>query len=150
MKLLFVCTGNTCRSPMARAIFASILEDNTDDSISCDSAGLAAYNGEPAASHAILACSEIGLDISTHRAKSILDVNLNEIDRFIVMTTTNLEQLLSLGVNPNNVHILDGGVLDPYGCDLDRYRLCRDQIVDALLLLYGPFKEPKEGPLNGY
>ena len=72
MKLLFVCTGNTCRSPMAQAIFTDMAKECGIDFVT-GSAGLHAQDGTPASEYAVLACGETGLDISGHSSKSIRD-----------------------------------------------------------------------------
>ncbi|HBN80930.1 MAG TPA: low molecular weight phosphatase family protein, partial [Ruminococcaceae bacterium] len=52
MKLLFLCTGNTCRSPMAKGIFEKLLKERGVSGIECSSAGLAAGRGQPASKNA--------------------------------------------------------------------------------------------------
>ena len=72
MKVLFVCTGNTCRSPMAEGIFRKMMHDRgMEDKVLCQSAGLSAVDGDPVSENAVLACREIGVDISEHTARRI-------------------------------------------------------------------------------
>lgn len=85
MKLLFVCTGNTCRSPMAQAIFTDMAKECGIDFVT-GSAGLHAQDGTPASEYAVLACGETGLDISGHSSKSIRDEDFSSVDLFVVMT----------------------------------------------------------------
>jgi protein-tyrosine-phosphatase len=67
MLLLFVCTGNTCRSPMAAALFNHV---NTRPEWFAESAGLAAFGGEPASMAAVTALQmDFGLDLSKHRSR---------------------------------------------------------------------------------
>ncbi len=59
MKILFVCTGNTCRSPMAQGLFRNMAPEHE-----CSSAGLSALPGQPASPQAAACCKELGVDIS--------------------------------------------------------------------------------------
>ena len=71
MKLLLVCTGNICRSPMAEAIARRLLASRGRDDVTVASAGTAAQDGAPASEGAYLIALEHGLDLSAHRARQI-------------------------------------------------------------------------------
>ena len=132
MNILFVCTGNTCRSPMAAGIFKNILAEKNIKNITVSSAGLAANNSSPASKNAVDVCEKIGIDLSEHISRSIFDVNLSSIDKFIVMTASHKDALLSMSVPIEKTHILGTGILDPFGGDFKVYERCRNQIEAAL------------------
>lgn len=142
MKLVFVCTGNTCRSPMAQAIFTDMAKDCGID-FTTGSAGLHAQNGMPASENAVLACGEIGLDLSGHSSKSIRNEDLTAVDLFVVMTMAHAQALMAMGVPNNKIYILN--VSDPFGGNLQVYRDCRDEIRDRLIILLELIKRQKQG-----
>lgn len=132
--ILFVCTGNTCRSPMAQGICEKIAKDNNLN-INVKSAGISTFSGLPVSENAIAVCKEIGVDISDLRTTFIGDINLDDFDRIFVMTNSHKIQLLSAGVDSKKVSVLaedTGGISDPYGGDLNIYRKCRDQIYKGI------------------
>ncbi len=135
MHVLFVCTGNTCRSPMAAGIFRKIVDEKNLKNMETSSAGIAADNMSPATQNAIEACKKINVDLSAHVSRSIVDVNLNLVDKFVVMTEIHQATLLEMGVTMDKIYVLDGGVLDPFGGSLQVYEACRDQIYSALCAL---------------
>ena len=126
MRILFVCTGNTCRSPMAEGILKKILKDSHEN-IFCESAGLATLNGLAVSSHSAEACDEIGVDISQHTSQSIKNVNLDSYDYVVTFTDEHASALVSLGVKPDRVYTLDN-IRDPFGMDVETYKKCRDDI----------------------
>lgn len=131
MKILFVCTGNTCRSPMAEGIFRKILSDKNIDNIECSSAGLFAMTGDDAAQNAVKACERFGVDISSHRARRITAYILDETDKFVCMTKEHAASL-SMYVPSEKVLVLGEGVSDPYGGNLEEYIICANSIKKAL------------------
>ncbi len=136
MHIEFVCTGNTCRSAMAEHIFRKKLEQSGRAGITCASAGLCAENGRPAALNAIEACREIGVRLDDHRSKLLDAQECDRTDLFAVMTADHAAILRSVGVPGKKIRVLGGGIPDPYGWDIDTYRMCRDAIsagLDALL-----------------
>lgn len=142
MKIMFICTGNTCRSPMAQAIFTDMAKDSGIAFTVC-SAGIHAQNGDPASENAVTACEETGLDLKHHRAKSVMDENLNTTDLFVVMTMTHAQALMELGVPKDKIYILN--VSDPFGGSLQVYRDCRDEIRDRLIVLLELIKRQEQG-----
>ena len=69
-RVLFVCTGNTCRSPMAQGLM-NHLSNEKELAVQATSAGLAA-DGEPIAENALAALQELGIDMSYHRSRCLL------------------------------------------------------------------------------
>lgn len=132
MKLLFVCTGNTCRSPMAQAIFTDMAKGSGID-FNISSAGLHAQDGAHASENAVLACRETGLDLSGHTSRAVSGEDIASADLFAVMTMPHAQALMAMGVPKDKIYILN--VSDPFGGDLQVYRDCRDEIRDRLIVL---------------
>ena len=145
-KVLFVCTGNTCRSPMAEVLFNSLAEEKELD-WRAESAGIAAVNGRPASLNAINAVAELGLDLSGHMSRFLPSVDLNEFSLFVGMGDEHASILRNIGIpsgmvrvlrrtpNPDDTYDLRTDIVDPYGGDLAVYRKCRDDIKSAVLAL---------------
>ena len=131
MNILFVCTGNTCRSPMAEGLFRKLLADKNINDINCSSAGLFAMTGDEVTPSAVEACERFGVDISAHRARRITAYVLDETDKFVCMTPDHAASL-SLYVNPEKIVVLGSGIPDPYGGDMETYMRCANSIRTAL------------------
>ena len=136
MKILFVCTGNTCRSPMALGLFRLLVQqkDTAGRSI-LDSAGLSAAEGLPASKNAILVCQELGIDISSHQARRISGSELDLWDTFFTMSRTHAYILEQAGAPSQKIYV-PSYIEDPFGQDLDAYRRCRNKLAEQLELFY--------------
>ena len=132
MNVMFVCTGNTCRSPMAVSLFTKRLNKEGRSDIQCRSAGLAACEGQGASWNAVEACKELGIDLTYHVAHRLRGGDFMTTDVFVVMEQVHKDILVGAGVNPGLVYILGGGIEDPYGKDLDAFIKCRDEIIASL------------------
>lgn len=132
MKVLFVCTGNTCRSPMAEGIFNKITENN--DEVSCSSAGMSMCDGDAVSENSVAACNELGIDISGHTAHMFRQSDIENYDVFAVMTESHARVLVSVGIPREKIYVMN--VSDPFGGSLEVYRKCRDEIKAECERLY--------------
>ena len=140
MKILLVCTGNVCRSPMAEALARRLLAERGRADIEVTSAGTAAYAGAPASEGAYLVALEHGLDLSAHQAQQLTYDLVAEADVIFGMSAHHVDRAKSLGGDAK-AHLLgafagrtgdDAQVDDPYGGDLEEYRLTHDQLAALL------------------
>lgn len=124
-KVVFVCTGNTCRSPMAEGY----LKSKKDKGYEIISRGLAA-DGSPAANNSVVALLEKGIDISSHVSRQMTYEDAEKADVIVCMSASHADVLEALGVDKLKCYVL--GISDPFGGDLDLYRACRDEIFEGI------------------
>ena len=95
-KILFVCSGNTCRSPMAETIFNSLMEqqNHKEPVWTAASAGLFAQDDFKASYEASWIMEEMGLDLSAHRSRKLCEQLLEEIDLILTMTEKHKKHLI--------------------------------------------------------
>ncbi|MBO4692809.1 MAG: ribosomal protein S18-alanine N-acetyltransferase [Clostridia bacterium] len=126
MRVLFVCSGNTCRSPMAEGY----LNSKNLSGVKALSAGFICA-GEHAARSAVSVMNEIGIDISAHISRLITaDALLS--DKIFCMGENHKSALLGAGVPEEKIRVLSGGIEDPYGKSTQVYRECRNQIISGI------------------
>ena len=130
MNILFVCTGNTCRSPMAEGY----LKSKGIEGVTVLSRGLAA-DGSPVSLNSKTAMDEAGIDIGSHISKQITADDINKADKIICLSPSHKAVLLSAGVPENKLYILGDGISDPFGGSIETYRRCRDEIFAAIDIL---------------
>ena len=124
--ILFVCTGNTCRSPMAAALARLRGMD-------ADSAGLSAAPGAPASPGAVRAMAAYGVDLSGHRAKQVNADLIRRADRIYVMSPAHAAHLLShFPQAAGKTHVLSPVIPDPFGQDDVTYALCAALLISAI------------------
>jgi protein-tyrosine-phosphatase len=130
MRVLFVCTGNTCRSALAEAIAREALATLGLSDVEVSSAGVHAWAGAPAADGALLVALENDLDLSLHRARAVDQEMLADEDLVLVMSPHHLERVEAQG-GKGRAHLLSSyasrgissrPIADPFGGDLDAYR----------------------------
>jgi protein-tyrosine phosphatase len=93
MKILFVCSGNVCRSPMAAAYFRHRAPDENLGHVVADSAGTLGIEGAPASDEAIRVLDEIGIDLRAHRSRGIRDTDVRTSDFIVAMSYEHLDFL---------------------------------------------------------
>lgn len=126
MDILFVCSGNTCRSPMAEGY----LNSKNIKGIMAYSAGFIS-EGDRVSENSVKVLKEIGIDVQGHKSR-LITKDLLSADKIFCMSRTHYDMLITAGVKKEKVFVLGNGISDPFGQSIDVYRQCRDEIINAV------------------
>ncbi len=129
MKILFVCTGNTCRSPLAQALAQKLFDEKKIDA-QCESAGLCCGYGEEVSENSRKIIAEKGI-FFTHQSRPVTRPLLESSDMVVCMTAPH-KQALAPYVPADKLFeardLIGEEVDDPYGRDIEAYRRCARQL----------------------
>jgi L-threonylcarbamoyladenylate synthase len=137
---LFVCTGNTCRSPMAEAIFRRMLaerlhcsdDDLVDHGYIVASAGIAAPVGAPASREAVELLADAGIELRNHESQPLTERLLNQADHVFTLTRGHRQAILAERPDlAGRIELLagaEGDISDPIGAGREVYEACKDEI----------------------
>jgi RpiB/LacA/LacB family sugar-phosphate isomerase len=139
--ILFVCTGNVCRSPMAEGLFVQAVKGRGDFRVL--SAGVGAVDGLPPSENAVRAMRELGLDISHQRSRMLTAKLVQEADFIFGMSHSHVdaitllypqvaEKTFLLREFDETLESYENDISDPIGQSLDVYIQCRDQIEQGI------------------
>jgi RpiB/LacA/LacB family sugar-phosphate isomerase len=139
--VLFVCTGNVCRSPMAEGIFRQAVQSRGDYRVF--SAGLGAMEGQPPSHYAVQAVRELRIDIAAQRSRMLTPELVQQADYIFGMTHSHIDTVMLLYPHAaektfllrefdDTLDFFEKDISDPIGGSYDVYLDCRDQIEQGI------------------
>ena len=142
--ILFICTGNVCRSPMAEALFRRAAAGRGEFRVF--SAGLGAVDGQPPTAHSVAAMRELGMDISGQRSRMLTADLVRQADYIFGMTHSHVdaiallyppaaEKTFLLREFDDTLEEFEKDISDPIGGTYEVYENCRDQIEQGIASL---------------
>ncbi len=146
LKIIFICTGNTCRSPMAEGLLRERMPESWSDRIEISSAGVFASGGLPAAGEGVEALQEKEIDISAHSSTLLTDDIIEDSDLIVTMTGGHASFVLSMVPEASGKVLVigtldrdrdDPDIDDPIGQGIEVYRQTRDELEKLTTLLIG-------------
>lgn len=147
--ILFICTGNICRSPMAQVLFnARARREHEEKEYYAESAGTWANGNQPASSHAIITMAKRGFDLSQHTGRTVTHELLAQASVVIVMTRNHFDALCAeFPQYRPKYHLISElkdrlyDIQDPYGGPLDGYEQCATQLAELIESGYPKIKK---------
>ena len=151
--VLFICTGNICRSPMAEGLFRDYAKKNSSDFV-VKSAGVGAQNGLSPSENSVQAMSDIGIDITEQNsqivtaglvkeANIIIGMTQGHVDMVNLMFPEATEKTFILGEFDQSIPLHEREIADPIGGSYEVYSLCRDQIKEGIVSLLNSINQNK-------
>lgn len=137
-KIMFICSGNTCRSPLAEGLFKKYLKENNINDIEVASAGVGAFPGDCVSINSVLVAGNRGVDISDHRARNINPEHLLTTDMFFCMSDSHKQVLLR---HCDEEKIVVMNVPDPFGRPIEAYEECAEQIEKQFPQILGKIQD---------
>lgn len=139
-RVLFICTGNICRSPAAEGLLKDRLRQKGLTDWDVESAGTWTVDGRPATSHVVQLMAERKIDLTSHRSRGVDRQMIEQADLVLVMTQGHAEALrLEFPDQSEKIYLLsemkDGrryDIEDPYGGSLEEYLTCVDELEELI------------------
>lgn len=157
-QVLFVCTGNICRSPFAEAVLKSLVDGDAGCGISVESAGIGALKGNPPTDLALIAAAETGIHMENHFSHPLTQELISKADLILTMEKIQRNWIFRRWPEKGVVtHMLknygksgpEEDIEDPIGMDLDFYRACFAEIILEVMRVFPLIQSAAEAGKRG-